>query len=163
MSQVRKLKNGGIQKYKYGSIIIDGINYGNSEEVYRQFAEHAKLQDPRQGAAYDAMLQQLQNGEDLILGVDNSSNTHSTEITDAQAGQRSTIGKVIDDIFDTKRNRNSEANYTARQFRPVTTPAEKKRHTNNAINFAFTGENGKYNEGDMNNLGIKDRFNSYLD
>ncbi|MBO7693415.1 MAG: hypothetical protein J6T10_12365 [Methanobrevibacter sp.] len=47
---MRKLQSGG--KPTYGHIIIDGIDYGNSEETYRQFSEHAKLQDPRQGEAY---------------------------------------------------------------------------------------------------------------
>ena len=50
MSQVRKLQTGG--KTTYGHLIIDGIDHGNSEETYRQFSEHAKLQDSRQGAAY---------------------------------------------------------------------------------------------------------------
>ena len=55
MSQVRKLLKGqNIPKYKYGHLIIDGIDYGNSEDVYKQFAEHAKLQNPSQGASYDA-------------------------------------------------------------------------------------------------------------
>ena len=163
MSQVRKLKNGGVPKYKYGSIIIDGINYGNSEDTYRQFANYLSVQDPRQGPAHDAMLQQLQRGEDLVLGVGNSSNTYDPRLTEAQAGQRSTVKKVFDDIFDTTSNRNSEANYTARQFRPIEAPKTKKRHTNDAVNFVFRGELNKYDKDDFANKGINDRFDSYLD
>ena len=54
MSQIRKLQGGkNVPKRKYGHLIIDGIDHGDSEEVYRQFAEHAKLH-PEQGESYDA-------------------------------------------------------------------------------------------------------------
>ena len=90
MSQVRKLLNGSnVPKYKYGHLIIDGIDLGNSEDVYKQFAQHAKLQDSGQGEAYSAWLQQLANGEDVILGADNSSNVHPEGMDDTRAGQRS--------------------------------------------------------------------------
>ena len=55
MSQVRKLLNGDkVPKHKYGRLIINGIDHGNSEDVYRQFAQHAKAQDPGQSEAYAA-------------------------------------------------------------------------------------------------------------
>ena len=55
MSQVRKLLKGDkVSKYKYGHLIINGIDHGNSEDVYRQFAQYAKTQDPGQSEAYAA-------------------------------------------------------------------------------------------------------------
>lgn len=163
MSQVRKLLKGqNIPKYKYGHLIIDGIDYGNSEDVYRQFAEHAKLQDPSQGASYDAWLRQLQNGEDVILGVNNSSNVRPDNVSESRAGQRTFLGKVIDDAFNTPRNNFSDAIYTARQFVPIKTPKQKKSISNNSASFVFTGEEPKYSDSDMTNSALADRFNDYL-
>ena len=163
MSQVRKLLKGqNIPQYKYGHLIIDGIDYGNSEDVYRQFAEHAKLQNPSQGASYDAWLRQLQNGEDVILGVNNSSNVKPDNVSESRAGQRTLLGKVVDDIFNTPRNNFSDATYTARQFVPIKTPKQKKFISNDSASFVFTGEEPKYSENDMNNSALADRFDDYL-
>lgn len=163
MSQVRKLLKGqNIPKYKYGHLIIDGIDYGNSEDVYKQFAEHAKLQNPSQGASYDAWLRQLQNGEDVILGVNNSSNVKPDNVSESRARQRTLLGKVVDDIFNTPRNNFSDATYTARQFVPIKTSKQKKSISNDSTSFVFTGEEPKYSENDMNNLALKDRFDNYL-
>lgn len=163
MSQVRKLLEGNkIPKYKYGHLIIDGIDLGNSEDVYKQFAQHAKLQDSGQGAAYSAWLQQLANGEDVILGVDNSSNVHPEGMTDARAEERSWGRKVVDDIFNTDRNKYSEAIVTARRFTPIIQPKQKTSHNNSASNFVFVGETPKYDKTDKNNLALRERFDTYL-
>ena len=56
MSQVKKLQNGGKTQEttkKYGHLIVDGIDYGNSEELYNAFARHAHAQDLNQGQFYD--------------------------------------------------------------------------------------------------------------
>lgn len=163
MSQVRKLLKGqNIPKYKYGHLIIDGIDYGNSEDVYKQFAEHAKLQNPSQGASYDAWLRQLQNGEDVVLGVNNSSNVRPDNVSENRAGQRTFLEKVVDDVFNTSRNNFSDATYTARQFVPIKSPKQKKLISNDSASFVFTGEEPKYSEGDMNNSALADRFDDYL-
>ena len=163
MSQVRKLLNGEkIPKHKYGHLIIDGIDHGNSEDVYKQFAQHAKLQDSGQGAAYSAWLQQLANGEDVILGADNSSNVKPEGMSDKTAGQRSWSRKIIDDVFNTNRNQYSDAITTARRFTPIIQPKKKTSQNNSASNFVFTGETPKYSENDANNLALRERFDTYL-
>lgn len=161
MSQVRKLQSGG--KPTYGHIIIDGIDYGNSEETYRQFSEHAKLQDPRQGEAYAKWLSDLRNGQDVVLDVDNTANSHPDSMSDERAGKRGFFRKVVDDIANTPRNAFSEAIYTARQFSPIKAPVKKTKHSNDSVAFVFNGENNRYDENAMANIGIKDRINSYLD
>ena len=161
MSQVRKLQTGG--KTTYGHLIIDGIDHGNSEETYRQFSEHAKLQDSRQGAAYAKWLQDLREGKDVILDVDNTASSHPDDMSDKRAGNRSYLRKVFDDIGNTNRNVFSDAIYTARQFIPVKTPVKKKSHSNDSSWFIFNGQNNKYDPTAIGNLGINDRFNSYLD
>ena len=161
MSQVRKLQSGG--KPTYGHIIIDGIDYGNSEETYRQFSEHAKLQDPRQGEAYAKWLSDLRNGQDVVLDVDNTVNSHPDSMSDERAGKRGFFRKVIDDVANTPRNAFSEAIYTARQFSPIKAPVKKTKHSNDSVAFVFNGENNRYDENAMANIGIKDRINSYLD
>ena len=88
MSQVRKLQTGGTTNKTYGHLVIDGIDLGNSEDTYRQFSEHAKLQDPRQGEAYAKWLQDLREGRDVILDVDNTANSHPDSMSDERAGKR---------------------------------------------------------------------------
>ena len=66
MSQVKHYKTGGVVKAEngtkteeqkatktYGHLIIDGIDYGNSEDVYNAFAQHARNQGLSQGQFYD--------------------------------------------------------------------------------------------------------------
>ncbi len=53
MSQVKKLQTGGNTPKQYGHLIVDGIDYGNSEELYNAFARHAKAQHINQGEFYD--------------------------------------------------------------------------------------------------------------
>ena len=166
MSQVRKLlklQPGGTTPKTYGHLIIDGIDLGNSEDLYRQFAEHAKLQNAAYGPSYDAWLSKLRNGEDVILGIDNTSNVHPEGMSDAKAGARSTVGRVLGDIFDTERNRYSEAITSGRKFHYVKPKVKKTSNDNSVVNFVFTGENPTYSEQDMTNLAINNRLNNYLD
>ena len=54
MSQiVKKLQTGGSSPKTYGHLWVDGIDYGNSEEVYNAFANHARSQGLNQGEFYD--------------------------------------------------------------------------------------------------------------
>lgn len=164
MSQVRKLLNGNkIPKYKYGHLIINGIDLGNSEDIYKQFVQHAKNQDPGQSEAYAAWLQELANGEDVVIGVDNTTNIHPKDMTDEEAGQRSVVEKVVDDIFNTKRNRFSDATVTAGRFTPVIQPKQKASKNNSPANFVFVGDTPVYYENDHNNLALRERFDDYLD
>ena len=163
MSQVRKLLKGDkVPKYKYGHLIINGIDHGNSEDVYRQFAQYAKTQDPGQSEAYAAWLQQLANGEDAIIGIDNSTNVHPEDMSDERAGKRSYVRKVVDDVFNTDRNRFSDAIVTAGRFTPVIQPKQKTSKNNSSANFVFVGDTPVYDEKNHNNLALRERFDDYL-
>lgn len=127
MSQIKKLKNGSIikaqpgdkipeNKSKYGNLIIDGINYGNSEEVYKAFANYAKTQNINQGEFYEQWLKALRNGEDVEFGNGNTVSVLPEGMSEKRAGKRSEWTKFWDDTFNTRRNRFSDAIYTARGF-----------------------------------------------
>ena len=162
MSQIRKLQTGGKTNSQYGHLIIDGIDYGNSKDVYEQFANYSKLQDSSQGKSYAKWLEQLANGEDVVFGVDNTSNFHPDNMSDDRSGNRSVLRKITDDLLNTDRNQYSEAIATARQFVPVITPKAKNSKYNDASNFVFVGETPKYSKDDATNLALNERFEDYL-
>lgn len=53
MAQYKKLLEGEKIPKTYGHLWVDGIDYGNSEEVYNAFANHARSQGLNQGEFYD--------------------------------------------------------------------------------------------------------------
>lgn len=129
MSQVKKLQNGGKTQEttkKYGHLIVDGIDYGNSEELYNAFAGHAHAQDLNQGQFYDQWLAALKNGEDVVFGNGNTVNLKPVDMSEARAGKRNNWRRFWDDTFDTERNHFSDAIYTARGFTFNPKPEEKK-------------------------------------
>ena len=131
MSQIRKFKNGSVfkeqnggkdtpkpdeQPKKYGHLWVDGIDYGDSEDVYNAFAAHARSQNLNQGEFYDQWLRALRSGEDVVFGNGNTVNVHPEDMTEKRAGKRSNWARFWDDTFDTRRNQFSDAIATARRF-----------------------------------------------
>lgn len=127
MSQVKKLQTGGNTPKQYGHLIVDGIDYGNSEELYNAFARHAKAQHINQGEFYDQWLTALRNGQDVTFGNGNTVNLKPDAMTDKRAGKRSNWTKFWDDTFDTRRNHFSDAIATARGFTFTATPETPKQ------------------------------------
>lgn len=102
MSQIHKLKNGSVIKAEkgtpstpepkqsqYGHLWVDGIDYGNSEDLYKAFAAHAHSQKLNQGEFYDQWLKALRNGQDVIFGNGNTVNLLPENMTPRRAGERS--------------------------------------------------------------------------
>lgn len=136
MSEIPKIKKllhgstikaeGGIKtnsEKEYGHLIVDGIDYGNSEDVYNAFAQHARNQGLNQGEFYDQWLTALRNGQDVVFGNGNTVNMKPENMSDRRAGRRSGWTRFWDDTFDTRRNHFSDAVATARRF--TFTPQEK--------------------------------------
>lgn len=116
------------QEKTYGHIWVDGIDYGNSEDVYNAFAQHARSQSLNQGEFYDQWLTALRNGEDVVFGNGNTVNMRPEDMSASRAGKRSGWTKFWDDTFDTRRNHFSDAIATARRFTftpKVEKPVEK--------------------------------------
>lgn len=127
MAQVKKFLNGSVIKAEegnkspesqrtYGHIWVDGIDYGNSEDVYNAFAQHARNQGLNQGEFYDQWLTALRNGQDVVFGNGNTVNMKPEDMSASRAGKRSGWTKFWDDTFDTRRNHFSDAIATARRF-----------------------------------------------
>lgn len=127
MSQVKKLQQGNKIPKTYGHLIVDGIDYGNSEELYNAFAQHAKQQQLNQGEFYDQWLTALRNGEDVVFGNGNTVNMKPNEMSEKRAQKRSGWTKFWDDTFDTRRNHFSDAIATARGFIFSSTPETPKQ------------------------------------
>lgn len=170
MAQVKKLSGGETIPKKYGHLIIDGIDLGNTEEVYNAFARHAKTQNLNQGRFYDQWLTKLRNGEDVVFGNGNTVNIKPDNMSEKKAGERGIWRMFWDDTFDTDRNHFSDAIATARtfSFTPKTEKEADPKKTprwNKKYNFDYNG-NGKdayYNASHPGNLAVRDRFNYYLD
>lgn len=131
MSWVKKFQEGGKSTKQYGHLIINGIDLGNSEEMYNAFARHAQRQDIKQGKFYDQWLEMLRNGEDVEFGNGNTVNAKPNDMSEHRAGERSNWTRFWDDVFDTDRNQFSNAVATARKFnwaplRTEETPVSKK-------------------------------------
>lgn len=103
MGQVRKYKQGSTvkaekgtsnvpkepEKSTYGHLWVDGIDYGNSEEVYNAFAQHARSQNLNQGEFYNQWLRALRSGQDVIFGNGNTVNMTPEDMSQRRAGKRS--------------------------------------------------------------------------
>lgn len=170
MSQVKKLQTGGSSPKTYGHLIVDGIDYGNSEELYNAFANHARSQGLNQGEFYDQWLTALRNGQDVVFGNGNTVNMQPENMSTKRAGKRSGWTKFWDDTFDTRRNHFSDAIATARGFTFVPQEKAKKEaskasHYNNQASFDYqgTGDKAVYQKDNPGNLAIIKRFGSYLD
>lgn len=136
MAQVKnilKMENGDKtpapkQEKKYGHLWVDGIDYGNSEEIYNAFANYARSQNLNQGEFYDQWLNALRSGQDVVFGNGNTVNMKPDDMSAKRAGKRSGWTRFWDDTFDTRRNHFSDAVATARRFTfapKIETPVEK--------------------------------------
>lgn len=185
MSQyIQKLKNGNVIKAqegdtapeatpevtstatpkKYGHLIIDGIDLGNSPEMIKAFAEHGKRQGLRQGKFYDRFINMLNNGEDVVFGLGNTVND-TGGFSERRAKERSWANKVLGNAFNTDREQFSNAIYTARQFSWAPKPVDKTKHNNDSTSFDFDGKGDAavYSQNNPGNLAISSRINPYLD
>ncbi len=86
---MKKFQEGGKSTKQYGHLIINGIDLGNSEEMYNAFARHAQRQDIKQGKFYDQWLEMLRNGEDVEFGNGNTVNAKPNDMSERRAGERS--------------------------------------------------------------------------
>jgi len=116
------------QEKQYGHLWVDGVDYGNSEDVYNAFAQYARGQNLDQGEFYDQWLNALRSGQDVVFGNGNTVNMKPEDMSAKRAGKRSGWTKFWDDTFDTRRNKFSDAIATARRFTytpKVEKPTEK--------------------------------------
>lgn len=142
MSWVKKFQEGGKSTKQYGHLRINGVDLGNSEEMYNAFARHAQRQDIRQGKFYDQWLEMLRNGEDVEFGNGNTVNAKPNDMSERRASERSNWTRFWDDVFDTDRNQFSNAVATARRFnwaplKVEETPVSKKDFDTSTIKLNY--------------------------
>lgn len=168
MSQVKKLQKGGNtpkEEKQYGHLWVDGIDLGNSEEVYNAFANYAKNQALNQGKFYDQWLTALRNGQDVVFGNGNTVNLKPEGMSEKRAGERSNWRRFWDDTFNTERNQFSDAVATARRFtytKPSETKSVKEYDNYRGIYDWDTKDGKSYYSNNPGNLALDKRFEEYL-
>ena len=168
MSQVRKLQKGGNtpkEEKQYGHLWVDGIDLGNSEEVYNAFANYAKNQALNQGKFYDQWLTALRNGQDVVFGNGNTVNLKPEGMSEKRAGERSNWRRFWDDTFNTERNQFSDAVATARRFtytKPSETKSVKEYDNYHGVYDWDTKDGKSYYSNNPGNLALDKRFEEYL-
>ena len=164
--QVMKLQEGKTipASKKYGHLIIDGKDLGNSEEMINAFRDYSRRQEMQYGEFYSRWLNMLQNGQDVELTLANNVNDDGGLSKRAHSGWNK-FWQAMSPVATRPENmRSAIANARRFNYAPVEPTINPNEYNNYRGSYDWdTKENKKIYSQNPGNLALDERFDKYLD